>query len=95
MIKWLERHFLPCPVKEFTGKPCLGCGMQRSIIELLKGNIIESIIYYPALLTLALMFIFLGLHLKFDFKHGANILKISFIINAIIISLNFIIKLTY
>jgi hypothetical protein len=84
---------LPCPVKQTIGFNCPGCGMQRAIIELLQGNIIESFQSYPALLPLIAMFIFLALHLKFDYKHGALILKIAFIINAIIISLNYILNL--
>jgi len=95
MIEWLERHMLPCPVKQTIGFNCPGCGMQRAIIELLQGNIIESFQSYPALLPLIAMFIFLALHLKFDYKHGALILKIAFIINAIIISLNYILNLIH
>jgi len=90
MIQWLEHYMIPCPIKQITGLPCPGCGMQRAIIELIKGNVIESIISYPALIPLIIMFCFLVLHLKFEFKHGAAILKCFFIINAIIISINYI-----
>ncbi len=93
MIRWLEKNMLPCPVHQITGYECPGCGMQRAIIELLKGNLWESILSYPALIPLILMFIMLILHLILDFKNGAKILKYIFIINAIIISLNYLIKL--
>ena len=93
MIEWLERHMLPCPAKQTIGLSCPGCGMQRAIIELFRGNIVESFYSYPALLPLIAMFIFLAFHLKYDFKHGALILKISFLVNAIIISLNYILNL--
>lgn len=94
MIEWLEKNMLPCPVHEYIGIECPGCGMQRAIIELLKGDIIASFIAYPALLTLIIMFIYLALHLKFDLKKGARNLKYLFIINAIIVSLNYILKIT-
>jgi hypothetical protein len=84
---------LPCPIHQFTGYECPGCGMQRAIIELLKGNLWESILAYPALIPLILMFIFLIIHLVKDLQHGAKILKYLFIINAIIISLNYLIKI--
>ncbi len=71
---------------------CPGCGMQRAIVELLKGNVWESILLYPALLPTILLFIFLILHLIFKFKKGALILKISFIFTVSIIIINFIIK---
>lgn len=93
MLEWIERHMIPCPIHKFTGIECPGCGMQRAIIELLKGNLWESILYYPALLPLTLMFIFLAVHLIFDLKNGAKILKYFFIVNAIIISLGYVIKL--
>jgi hypothetical protein len=94
MIQWLEGHMIQCPIHHATGMSCPGCGMQRAIIELLKGNIWDSILNYPALIPLAAMFVYLILHLFFSFKNGAKILKIFFILNAIIISLNYILKLT-
>ncbi|PLX06106.1 MAG: hypothetical protein C0596_16605 [Marinilabiliales bacterium] len=92
MLDWLEQHMLPCPVKQTTEMSCPGCGMQRAIIELLRGHFAESFLAYPPLIPVALMIVFLILHLIYDFKHGAKILKIAFIINAIIISLNYIIN---
>jgi hypothetical protein len=92
MIDWLEQHLISCPVHELTGYFCPGCGIQRSFIELLKGNIVDSFIYYPPLIPLMLMMFFLILHLIFKFKSGAKILKIFFILNAIIISLNYVLK---
>jgi len=86
---------LPCPVKQTMGMDCPGCGMQRAILELLKGNFVESFIAYPALMPIMAMLIFLVLHLKFDFKHGALILKIAFIINALVISLSYFLKLIH
>ncbi len=93
MIEWLEKHMIQCPVKQTTGLNCPGCGMQRAIVELLKGNIIESIYSYPALIPLISMFTYLILHIIFNFKNGAKILKIFFIINTIVISLNYIISI--
>jgi hypothetical protein len=85
---------IPCPIHKFLGIECPGCGMQRAIIELLKGNFIESIWAYPALFPIFIMFIYLILHLKLQFKNGATILKYFFIINSIIVSLNYLFKLT-
>jgi hypothetical protein len=93
LISWLEAHQHSCPFKEQFGIDCPGCGLQRSIIELLKGNILESIILYPALLPVMTMFGFLALHLLFRFRHGALILKIMFIFNISLIALNYIYKL--
>jgi len=93
LIKWLESHQLPCLNKRFSGIDCPGCGMQTAIIELLKGNIIESIKVYPALIPTLLMIAFLMVHLVFKFKNGTLILKITFIATCTIIIANYIYKL--
>lgn len=91
-IQWLEEHQGACVYKKYLGIECPGCGMQRSLIALLKGNLCESLQLFPALIPLMLMFIFLILHLKFQFKHGARILMFWFVINTVIIIVSYIQK---
>ncbi len=93
IVSWLEHHSAPCLFKKLTGFACPGCGTQRAVIELLKGNLLNSIKEWPALLPVAFMMIYLMLFLIFRFKNGLKILQISFIINAIIILINYIYKL--
>lgn len=84
---------LPCFYKQITGIDCPGCGMQRSFIELLKGNVVASLKLYPAL---PLVFITLGLtslHLMFKLKNGAEAIKYSFIITTAVVVINYIIHL--
>jgi len=92
-ITWLEEHQGPCFYKKYLGVECPGCGMQRAFIELLKGNFVESICLYPPLVPIIIMFIYLSLHLKFNFNKGALYLKIMFIFIASIILINFVLKL--
>ena len=68
IIGWLESHLQPCVYKKELGFECPGCGLQRSLIELLKGNIIESIMIYPGLLPTIGLFLFLILHIVFKFN---------------------------
>ena len=93
LIQWLENHQFPCFYKKYLGIDCPGCGMQRAFIELLKGNIIESIKTYPALIPMIIMFVFLFLHIKYKFKKGASYLTIMFIFTSVIILLSYIFKL--
>jgi len=92
LIEWLESHQQPCFYKKTFGIDCPGCGMQRAIIELLKGNFIESFKEYPALIPIVFVISFLILHLIFKFKKGAFIIKISFIFTCAIIVINYVIK---
>ena len=83
---------LSCSWQKYLHQECMGCGMQRAMILLLKGDIIASIKMYPALITLAIMFIYLGLHLYFNFKKGATVLLYLFYLNVSIIIVNYAFK---
>lgn len=91
-IQWLEEHQSACMYKKLLGIECPGCGMQRSLIALLKGNLWQSLQLFPALIPLLLMFVFLILHLKFQFKNGARILIFWFVINTVIIIVSYMLK---
>ncbi len=93
IIEWLESRMGSCFYKRYFGIECPGCGMQRSFIELLKGNLIESFVLFPALLPTLFLIIYLILHLIFKFRNGANFLKNLFIINTSIVVLSYIYKL--
>jgi hypothetical protein len=90
---WLEQHLMTCPYKALSGYDCPGCGMQRSFIELLKGNFKESFYLYPALFP---AFVTLGLttlHLKFKFKNGADYIKYSFLFTVTVVVTNYMLKM--
>jgi hypothetical protein len=93
IVQWLENHEGTCMWKTYLGIECPGCGMQRSFISLLKGNVMESIHLFPALLPMIMMLMVLFLHLKFDFKYGAKFLIINFIFTASIILISYLIKI--
>lgn len=78
-IHWLEEHMLTCPFKWITGWDCPGCGMQRSFIALLKGDLVQSLILYPALLPVLFTLLFTVLHLRYKFRNGATIIRNSYI----------------
>ena len=93
ILSWLEQHMLPCFYKHFLGVECPGCGMQRSIIALLKGNLYESFLLYPPLLPFLTLLVLLITQLLFKFKYGAQTLKWVFIFNAMVIVINYLYKI--
>ena|ERR1700761_7426168 len=95
MIHWMEAHALPCPVKSFLHIDCPGCGLQRSFIELLKGNIIKSFQYHPATIPLLLFFLFAIAHLFVRFKKGNQIIVAGYIFIALIVLTNYVYKIIY
>lgn len=66
--------------------------MQRSIIELLKGNFVESLKLYPGLFPIMFTLIFLGFHLKNKYTNGAKILQYSYAVSAVIVLVSYIVK---
>lgn len=93
IIHWLEQHQLPCFFKQLTNMDCPGCGIQRSFILLLSGDIAGSLKMYPALVPIILLFGFLILHLVRNFKKGTTILKYSYIFCAGIIMVSYIYRI--
>ncbi len=91
-ISFLENNMLSCQWKNI-GMECMGCGFQRSVIFLLKGEFSKAFITYPAIYSLIILAVILGLHLKLNFSAGHKILKWLFIFNLIIIIGNYILKL--
>lgn len=94
IIQFLEENMLSCSWKKYLNQECMGCGMQRSIILLLKGDFVKSFKMYPALFTLIIMFIYLAFHLKFNYKYGHIVLKYLFFLNLILIISNYFYKIT-
>ncbi|WP_316734823.1 DUF2752 domain-containing protein [Pedobacter aquatilis] len=92
-LDWLSHHLFTCPFKAQFGFDCPGCGLQRSGIALLHGNLIESFKLYPPTIFMVFIGLFTILHLKFDFKFGALIIKSTFIAIAVIIVINYIYKI--
>ena len=92
VINWLEGHMQSCYYKQVLGVECPGCGFQRSLIALLKGNLWESIQLFPGLIPMLFLFLFLGLHLIFRFRNGAVVLKYIFIGDVAIIIVHYIIQ---
>lgn len=92
ITEWLSDHMLTCPLKAMTGIDCPGCGMQRAVIKLLEGDIEGSIAMNPTVIPFMFLMIFLLLHLKFQFKHGARILTYLYIASAVILVVNYIFK---
>ena len=66
-INWLQKHLLPCPFKYVTGIDCPGCGFQRSVVQLLKGNFDQSWALYPGTIPLIVLALIYGLDKRYNF----------------------------
>ena len=93
LIEWLKHHFLTCPSKHFFHFDCPGCGLQRSIIALLEGDLTKSLQLYPATIPIIFCLSFTALHLIFKFKHGATIIKCAYILSSLIVVIFYVYKI--
>lgn len=92
MTGWLEQHAIPCFFKSTFGMECPGCGMQRALIALLKGDILLSLQSHPALIPLILTTGLLAVQLKIKHPNGGKWVMWSFIAVAVITVVQFIVK---
>lgn len=83
---------LACPSKKWLHLECPGCGLQRSVIALLRGDMHTSLSLYPATIPLLTLLMFGALHLRFDFRHGATVVKYLYMGTAAIVFVFYIYK---
>ena len=92
-IAWLQAHLFTCPSKQYLHIECPGCGFQRSVLLLLKGDVAGSLAMYPATIPVLWIFAFTFLHLRFRFVNGAAVIKYSAFLVGVLISAFYIYKI--
>ncbi len=93
IIKGLEDYMLPCLNKKFFGFECMGCGIQRSLALLLKGQFIDAFFMYPGIYSLIALFGFIIINSFKNFKSGNKIIVILALLNVVIIIGSYLLKL--
>jgi hypothetical protein len=94
MIHWLENNLFACFFKSHLGIECPGCGMQRSLISLLKGDLIESLQYHAALVPFILTILLLLIQLKIKHVNGGKWVMWAFIVTSAITIVQYIARQT-
>lgn len=82
--KGLEDYMLPCLSKKLLGFECMGCGLQRSVVLLTKGEFVEAFFMYPAIYPIIFLFVFLifdySTTIKYSEKIKLGLTSITFIV---------------
>ena len=89
-----ENYMLPCMNKSLFGVDCMGCGTQRALILLSKGEFKEAFYMFPAIYTTILLFLFLGLHFIDKSRNYHKLIVPMAILNAVIMVISYIYKQT-
>ncbi|WP_431167062.1 DUF2752 domain-containing protein [Tenacibaculum halocynthiae] len=93
MFLKLEDYMLPCLNKKLFGVDCLGCGFQRAIVHVLKGEFFDAFKMYPAIYSLLFFLIYILLNFKFKFNNSQKTIRFLLLLNIILIVGNFILKI--
>ncbi len=72
---------------------CPGCGLQRSLLLIGKGEFVAAFKMYPAIYPLLSFILFLVLSTFINFKHATNIKMYLAVLTIATIIISYIIKL--
>nr|WP_243735821.1 DUF2752 domain-containing protein [Christiangramia sabulilitoris] len=89
----MEEYMLPCMNKALFGVDCTGCGAQRAVILLFKGEFSQAFYMYPAIYSIVILLIFLVFNLFYKFKSDYNIKMGLIIFNGVLIAGAYIFKM--
>jgi hypothetical protein len=92
-INWLQKHLLPCPFKYITGIDCPGCGFQRAVVQLLQGNLQQSLLLYPGAIPLIILALIYALDKRFNFDPNQYIKTPLTVITGCILLVSYGIKM--
>jgi hypothetical protein len=93
MFLTLEKYMLPCFSKTFFGVDCLGCGLQRSFLFIINGDLWSAFKMYPAIFTLLLLFTVVLVNFVRKNKISNKFITRLAYLNLSIILINYIIKI--
>jgi hypothetical protein len=88
----IENFMLPCYTKQLWGFDCPGCGMQRSIVFLLKGEFSAAFEMYPAIYPMLLLLGFLIMNKVLSIKYASKITNVLLISTVAFILTNYTLK---
>ncbi len=91
-ITWLESHAIPCPFHMITGCDCPGCGMQRSVFSLMRGDLSQSLDHHPSGIFFVLFILVFLLHLKFQHRYTRLSMNGLLIMTVVVAILQYILR---
>lgn len=90
----MEEYMLPCMNKKLFGIECFGCGTQRSLMLLVKGDFVGAFNMFPAIFTTLLFFIVLTLHFIDKSRNYQKVIIGLAITNAVIMVVSYFYRVT-
>ncbi|SKB45024.1 DUF2752 domain-containing protein [Daejeonella lutea] len=92
-MEWIENNLLRCVFKAITGADCPGCGFQRSLIYLIRGDFLSSFAIYPGLIPILLFGLWTILGTRYPVKNHNLITQGLFFLSVATVFISYILKL--
>lgn len=90
----MEDYMIPCMNKAIMGIDCPGCGTQRALALLLRGEFADAFFMFPAIYTTILLIGLIGLHLADKSRNYQKVIIGTAIANAVVVIISYIYKMT-
>lgn len=90
----MEEYMLPCWSKKYFGLECMGCGSQRALFMVFKGDFMDAFVMFPAIYTTLLFIIVVGLNFIDRARNYHKLIIFSAIINAMVMVGAFLFKIS-
>ena len=87
-----DDFMLPCMNKSIFGFDCLGCGTQRALLLILKGEFVEAFYMFPAIYTTILFIFILAINFIDKSRNYHKIIIGLALTNAVIMVVSYIYK---
>ena len=91
----MEEYMLPCLNKKYLGFECMGCGIQRSVSLLFKGEFIDAFYMYPGIYPLIGLLGFLVINQFITLKYANKTIIFLAILTVSTIIISFLIKILH
>lgn len=89
----IEDYMLPCMNKKLFGFDCPGCGLQRSVVLLVKGEFAAAFDMYPAIYSLVSLILFVIASQFIKFRFDTQIKIFLGILTGVTIVISYILKM--
>ena len=86
-------YMLPCMNKKLFGIDCPGCGLQRAVVMVSKGEFKEAFYMFPAIYTTLLFSLAILAHFILKKKITSKVLLILGILNVVILIIAYVLKM--
>lgn len=88
----MEDYLIPCFSKTLFDVECLGCGAQRALLLIFQGKFIDAFKMFPAIYTIIILFVVIGIYSYSKNKNHWVLLKILAFINLTIMLISYAYK---